>query len=56
MVGQMDVFGHYSYMLSMNGAQVGLLQEACHVILHGLLQYLDSMHPVPLHYIAHQAC
>ena len=60
MAGQVDLFGHYGYMLSMYGTQVDILQEAHHVILSGLLQCLDSAHLemwvmclMLLHYLAH---
>ena len=57
----MDIIWHYHYMLSMNGAQVGILQEICHVIFSGLLQCLDGAHlevqvicPLFPHYLMHQ--
>ena len=63
MAGQLHVFGHYGYMLSMNGAQIGILQEAHHVILGSLLQCLDGSHLemqvmclLLLHYLKHQVC
>ena len=41
---QMYVFWHYHYTLSMNGTQVGVLQEPHHVVFSGLLHCLDGGH------------
>ena len=38
MVGQLDVFRHYTYMLSV------YIQEASEVIISGLLEHLDMVH------------
>ena len=63
MACQMDIFWHYHYMLSANGTQVGIPQEAHHVIFSGLLQCLDGAHleaqvicPLLLCYLVHQVC
>ena len=62
MACQTNIFWHYHYTFSVNGAQVGVLQEAHHKIFGSLLQYLDGIHlemqvvcPLFLHYLMHQA-
>ena len=62
MVGQLDVFRHYGYMLSMCNTEVGILQEVSQVVLGSLLHCLDSMHlevqivlPISLGYLIEQA-
>ena len=44
MVGQLDVFGHYGYTLSVYSAQVGVPGEASWIILSGLLQCLNHVY------------
>ena len=44
MVGQLDVFRHYGYTLSMYSTQVGIFQEAGQVVFGSLLQCLDCTH------------
>ena len=43
-VGQLDVFRHYGYMLSMYSTQVSIFQEAREVTFDDLPQSLDHMH------------
>ena len=43
-VGQLDVFRHYGYTLSMYSTQVSIIQEAGQVIFGGLLQHLHCAH------------
>ena len=63
MAGQVNVFGHYSYMLNMYSTEVGILQKAFQIIFSSLLQCLDAVHlkakvmcPIPLHDLMHQVC
>ena len=44
MTGQLDIFGHYYDTLCVDGAQVGIIQEAGKVILHCFLQCHDHTH------------
>ena len=37
MVGQLDVFRHYCYMLSLYGTQVSIFQEASQVVFGSIM-------------------
>ena len=63
MVGQVDVFRHYGYMLSIYSTQVSIFQEDGQIVFDSLLQHLDCAHleaqimcPICLCHLAEQAC